>query len=412
MKENGGDVTLINARVATCEAGHDNDYGLLPDVWALVVVDGHIERLEPMATFSCSAGASYRDLGGKVVSPALIDCHTHLVFAGDRMAEWEMRLAGRSYAEISQAGGGILSTVAATRACGEDQLFRQASERLRGLVREGVACIEIKSGYGLTIKDELKVLRVIRRLQAAHEVEISPTLLAAHTIPPEFKADPDGYVDLICNEMIPHVAQEGLAEAVDVFCEPIAFSLEQCERIFGAAKQHGLAVKAHAEQLSYSGCARRAAQCGAWSVDHLEYLREEDIPELIKSGTVAVVLPGAFYALREKQPPPLSALRSAGLPMAIATDCNPGTSPFASLRLMMNLSCVLFGFSPAEALVGVTRHAAHALGRQGRIGTVSVGKEATLCVWDVQEPAAIACDLTRNPLVSVFRRGTEIGIID
>jgi imidazolonepropionase len=407
MSEQDGSVILINARVVTCEAGLGNEYGLLPGLWALVVKDGLIDRLESMATFTLASGESHLDLAGKLVSPCLIDCHTHLVFAGDRMVEWEMRLQGRSYSEIARAGGGILSTVRATRACSEDELFGQASERLRSLVSEGVACIEVKSGYGLTVKDEIRMLRVVRRLREEHDIEISPTLLAAHTVPAEFKGDPDGYVDLICNEMIPQVVEEGLAEAVDVFCEPIAFSLEQCERIFDAAARHGLALKAHAEQLSYSGCARRAAERGAWSVDHLEYLPEADIPSVVGTGTVAVVLPGAFYALREKQAPPIAAMRRAGLPIAVATDCNPGTSPFSSLRLMMNLSCVLFELSPAEALLGVTRHAAHALGRQSRLGTVSVGKEATLCVWDVQEPAGIACDLTRNPLVSVFRRGLE-----
>ena len=400
-------ITWINARIATCEAGHDNEYGLLPGLWALVVRRGLIERLEPMTNFVLPSEESYRDLVGKLVSPGLIDCHTHLVFGGDRVAEWEMRLQGRSYSEIAHAGGGILSTVRATRACSDDELLRQASERLRNLVSEGVVCVEVKSGYGLTMQDELRMLRIVKKLRDVHDIEISPTLLAAHTVPVEFKGDPDGYVDLICREMIPQVAREGLAEAVDVFCEPIAFSLEQCERIFETATRHGLAVKAHAEQLSYSGCARRAAEHGAWSVDHLEYLGEGDIAELVTRGTVAVVLPGAFYALREKQAPPIDAMRSAGLPVAIATDCNPGTSPFSSLRLMMNLACVLFGFSPAQALLGVTRYAAHALGRQARLGTVSVGKEATLCVWDVQEPAGIACDLTRNPLVSVFRRGLE-----
>lgn len=407
MREQGGNVTLINARIATCEAGHGNEYGLLPSRWALVVRDGRVDRLESMTTFRLASGESHQDLGGKLVSPALIDCHTHLVFAGDRMAEWEMRLQGLSYSEIARAGGGILSTVKATRACSEDELFEQTSERLRSLLSEGIACIEVKSGYGLTVKDEIRMLRVVRRLREEHDIELSPTLLAAHTVPVEFQGDPDGYVDLICNEMIPQVAEDGLAEAVDVFCEPIAFSLEQCERIFDAAARYNLAIKAHAEQLSYSGCARRAAERGAWSVDHLEYLPEADVPTLVGAGTVAVVLPGAFYALREKQAPPIAAMQRAALPVAIATDCNPGTSPFSSLRLMMNLSCVLFGFSPAEALLGVTRHAAHALGRQDRLGTVSVGKEATLCVWDVQEPAAIACDLTRNPLVSTWRRGVE-----
>jgi imidazolonepropionase len=398
--------TLINARIASCE-NNGSDYGLLPGLWAIVIHDGRIAKLTPMEVFAPIDGAISRDLQGRLVTPGLIDCHTHLVFGGDRVAEWELRLQGKTYAEIAQAGGGILVTVEATRRCSEDELYEQALRRLRAIASEGVTCVEIKSGYGLTIEDELKSLRVIRRLKDVGVCEVSATLLAAHTVPPEYNGRPDEYVTLICEEIIPQVAQHGLAEAVDVFCEPIAFSLVQCERIFASARKNGLATKAHAEQLSYSGCARKAAEQGAWSVDHIEYLPGADCSVLKSNNTVAVVLPGAFYALREKQSPPIAELRRAGVSIALATDCNPGTSPFTSIRWMMNLGCTVFGLSPAESLVAVTREAARALGRYERLGTVSVGKDATLCVWDTQQPAAIISDLTRNPLWCVILRGEE-----
>jgi imidazolonepropionase len=380
---------------------------LLPDLWAIVIRDGKIDQLTPMEAFKPSSGVIQKDVAGRLITPGLIDCHTHLVFGGDRVSEWEMRLQGRSYTEIAKAGGGILSTVEATRRCSEDQLFEQALRRLKAIASEGVTCVEIKSGYGLTLDDELKSLRVIQRLKASKVCEVSPTLLAAHTVPVEYKSDPEGYVTLVCDTIIPRVALEGLAEAIDVFCEPIAFSLAQCERIFESARKYGLAVKAHAEQLSYTGCAKCAAQFGAWSVDHIEYLPASDIEALKVAKTVAVVLPGAFYALREKQAPPIAELRRAGVPIALATDCNPGTSPFASLRLMMNLSCVVFGLTPAEALHAVTREAAVALGRGDRLGTITLGKDATMCVWDTKQPAAIISDLTHNPLHCVIIQGEE-----
>lgn len=405
MSGRSGRLSLINARVVTCESRSDDPYGLVPELSALCINNGLIDQVVPMSGLPCSVEGECVDLGGKLVTPGLIDCHTHLVFAGDRSAEWDMRLRGRSYQDIARAGGGIISTVNATRAASEDELFDLARSRLISLAKEGVTCVEIKSGYGLTLVDELKLLRVVKRLRNERIAEISATLLAAHTVPPEFKGNPDGYVRLIEEEILPHVAEQGLAEAVDVFCEPIAFSLSQCERIFAAASRHGLAVKAHAEQLSYSGCALMAASHKAWSVDHLEYLAEVDAERLAATTTVATLLPGAFYALKETKVPPIQALRRAGVPMAVATDCNPGTSPFTSLRMMMNLACVLFGMTPAEAFLGVTRHAAQALGRDDRLGTISPGKEATVCVWDVHNPVSLVSDLSRNPLSSVYVRG-------
>lgn len=398
---------LANARIATFDPGVSADYGLLDGLHAVEMRGSTIGAITPMGIFVPGKDVTVIDVGGKLITPGFIDCHTHIVFGGNRSTEWEMRLKGKSYTEIAQAGGGILSTVSATRACSEDELFESALKRIRVMAREGVTCIEIKSGYGLSLEEELKLLRVVKRLKRENIVDLSATLLAAHTVPPEFTGDADGYVSLICDTLLPQVVSEGLAEAVDVFCEPIAFSLAQCERVFDAAQRHGLKIKAHAEQLSYTGSARCAAQRGAWSVDHIEHLPPADVPALKAAGTVAVLLPGAFYALRETKRPPIEALRSAGVPMAVATDCNPGTSPFTSIRMMLNLSCILFSLSPVEALTGVTRSAAQALGRLETTGTVSVGKEATVCVWDVQEPASLVSDLTTDPLVRVFIRGEE-----
>jgi imidazolonepropionase len=345
------------------------------------------------------------DCGGKWVTPGFVDCHTHLVWGGSRAAEWEMRLSGVSYAEIARRGGGILSTVRATRATSEDELFAAAVPRLRALMAEGVTCVEIKSGYGLTTADELKMLRVARRLGESFPVEVSPTLLAAHAVPPEYAGRADDYVSLIVDEIIPAAAAEKLVEAVDVFCEHIAFSVEQCERIFAAARRHGLAVKGHVEQLSNLGGAEVVARHRGWSADHLEYLDDCGVKALAEAGTVAVLLPGAYYFLRERQKPPVEALRAAGVRMAVGTDLNPGTSPFASLRLAMNQACVLFGLTPTEALDGVTKWAALALGRAGRLGALAPGMKADFLVWDVANPAEIVCHLGVTPLVQRVVRG-------
>jgi imidazolonepropionase len=343
-----------------------------------------------------------------LITPGLIDCHTHLVWAGTRAADWEARLSGTPYTEIARRGGGILSTVRHTRAASEDEMRRRALPRLRALMAEGVTCVEVKSGYGLTVADELKMLRAARSAAAEAGIEASLTLLAAHAVPPEYAGRADDYVSLIVEEMIPAVAEEKLAEAVDVFCETIAFTPAQCERVFEAAVARGLAVKGHVEQLSLSRGAELVARYRGWSADHLEYLDDAGVKALAQSGTVAVLLPGAFYFLREKQPPPVAQLRAAGVPMAVASDLNPGTSPFASPRLAMNMASVLYGLTPEEALLGMTRHAARALGRQGRLGSILAGMQADLLLWDVEHPAEVVCALGPSPLAARVVRGRRV----
>lgn len=356
-----------------------------------VLIDGAlIEQVCPNDAFDESAAGDAQECGrGGVMTPGLIDCHTHLVFGGNRADEFEARLQGVSYADIARAGGGILSTVRATRAASENELIGLAAPRLEALIADGVTTIEIKSGYGLTVVDELKMLRVARRLGEQLPVHVVTTLLGAHTVPPEFQNDSDGYIDLVCNQMIPAAAAEGLADAVDVFCETIAFSVAQCERVFAAAKAHGLPTKIHAEQLSNMGGAMAAAGSGALSADHVEHLDAAGVAALREAGTVAVLLPGAFLTLRDTQAPPIQALRDAGVPMAVATDGNPGTSPMFQATLMLNLACTLFRLTPAEALAGMTAHAARALGQRDR-GRIAPGALADLCVWDIDTPAELA----------------------
>ncbi|UTM55955.1 imidazolonepropionase [Photobacterium sp. CCB-ST2H9] len=325
-----------------------------------------------------------------LVTPGFIDCHTHLVFAGNRANEFEQRLNGVPYEDIAKAGGGILSTVRATREATEDELFDSAMERLAGLKRDGVTTVEIKSGYGLTSEDELKMLRVARRIGEQADIKVSTTLLAAHALPPEFAGRSDAYIDLVCDEIIPAAAQENLADAVDVFCEGIGFSPAQCERVFNAAIKHGLMIKGHTEQLSNLGGSALAAEMGAKSVDHIEYLDEAGVEALAKHNTVATLLPGAFYFLRETQQPPVALLREKGVPMAISTDFNPGTSPIASLKTMMNMACTFFRLTPEECLRGVTANAAQALGRSETCGQIREGMAADLALWRVGSPAELS----------------------
>ena len=347
------------------------------------------------------------DCEGRWLTPGLIDCHTHLVHAGNRAREFEMRLAGRTYEEIARAGGGIVSTVAATRAASEEDLVREALPRLQALVDEGVTVVEIKSGYGLDLEGELKMLRAARRLGELLPVTVRTTLLALHALPAEYRGRADEYVDFACRELIPAAAAAGLADAVDGFCERIAFTPAQTERAFAAARAHGLPVKLHAEQLSNQRGAELAARYGALSADHLEYVDEPGVAAMAASGTVAVLLPGAFFFLREKQLPPVELLRKHRVPIAIATDNNPGTSPYASLLLMLNMACTCFALTPEEALAGVTRHAARALGMQATHGTLEVGKAADAVLWNVEEPAELAYSFGAHRPHAIFRAGHE-----
>lgn len=338
------------------------------------------------------------DCEGRWVTPGLIDPHTHLVFAGDRGAEWEMRRAGASYEEIARAGGGIVSTMKATRAAGEAELVRAALPRLDALVAEGVTTVEIKSGYGLTLEDELKMLRVARALGRERRATVRTTFLGAHALPPEFAGDRDGYIDHVCGRMIPAVAEAGLADAVDAFCEGVGFTAAQTRRVFEAARAHGLPVKLHAEQLSNQNGAALAAEFGALSADHLEHLDDGGVAAMARAGVVATLLPGAFYFMRETKRPPVAALRAAGVPMALATDCNPGTSPLTSILLAMNMGATLFDMTVDECLAGVTREAARALGLLGETGTLETGKRCDLAIWDVERPAELVYRMGFNPL--------------
>ncbi|MHA3902236.1 imidazolonepropionase [Castellaniella sp. WN] len=349
--------------------------------------------------------APRHDLGGALVTPGLVDCHTHLVHGGQRADEFALRLAGAGYEEIARQGGGIVSSVRATRAAGEDVLFQQALGRLDALRAEGVTAIEIKSGYGLDLDTERKMLRVARRLGRARPVTVRTTFLGAHALPPEYAGRADDYIDLVCGTMLPALDDEGLVDAVDVFCEGIGFSLAQSERVLQAATRRGLPVKMHAEQLSPMGGAALAARYGALSADHLEWLDEAGAQAMRRAGMVAVLLPGAYYFLRDTHQPPIELLRRQGVPMALATDCNPGTSPATSLLLMMNMACTLFRMTVAEALDGVTRHAADALGCAGVSGRLAVGHPADFAVWDVDSPAELAYWMGLPRCRQVVRQG-------
>jgi imidazolonepropionase len=398
------DALWTNARVATLAGGR---YAAISP-GAIAASAGRIAWVGPAAALPGAPEKLARevhDLDGRWVTPGLVDCHTHLVYAGDRSHEFELRLQGASYEEIARAGGGIVSTVAATRDASEHSLFDVSSRRLERLLGEGVTTIEIKSGYGLRTDAELKQLRVARRLGESAPVAVRATFLGAHAVPPELEGRTDDYVALVCDEMLPAVAAAGLADAVDAFCEGIAFSPEQTSRVFERAQSLGLPVKLHADQLSDLGGAALAARFGALSADHLEYTSEAGVRAMAQAGTVAVLLPGAFYFLRETKLPPVQALRDAGVPIAISTDCNPGSSPLTSILLTMNMACTLFRLTPEEALAGATCHAARALGLTDTHGTLAPGKVCDLAVWDVAEPAALAYAMGANPCVGVVNAG-------
>ena len=343
--------------------------------------------------------------GGALVTPGLVDCHTHLVYGGQRANEFALRLAGASYEDVARAGGGIVATVRATREASEDALFDSSSARLACLLAEGLCAVEIKSGYGLALAHERKQLRVARRLGEAHGVMVRTTFLGAHALPPEYAGRSGDYIDLVCREMLPALAAEGLVDSVDVFCERIAFSLAETERVFQAAQALGLPVKLHAEQLSDMGGAALAARYGALSCDHIEHLSQAGIDAMRAAGSVAVLLPGAYYTLRDTQLPPIEALRAAGVPMAVATDHNPGTSPCLSLLLMLNMACTLFRLTLPEAIAGVTTHAARALGLSATHGAIAVGMPANFVLWDVAEAAELAYWFGQRPVRTVVRQG-------
>lgn len=391
------DTVWTHARLATMAPDAAEPYGAIA-AGLIAARDGRIlwagarqdaPRFDARETVDC---------GGRWITPGLIDCHTHLVYGGDRAHEFELRLQGASYEEIARAGGGILSTVKATRAASEAELFASADRRLAALMAEGVTTVEIKSGYGLEQQAELKQLTVARRLGRERPVSVRTTFLGAHAVPPEFSGRSSDYVDLVTGPMLNAVAAQGLADAVDIFCEGIAFSPEETARVFVAAKAKGLPVKIHAEQLSNLGGAKLAAEHGALSADHLEYLDEAGVVAMAEAGTVAVILPGAFYFLRETKVPPIELLRRHKVPIALATDANPGSSPLTSPLLVLNMACTLFRLTPEEALAGLTRHAAKALGMQDEIGTLQAGKRCDLAIWEIERPAELAYRIGFNPL--------------
>jgi imidazolonepropionase len=374
------------------------------------VAGGRIAWVGPRRALPHETADAVHDAGGRWITPGLVDCHTHIVHGGERSREFELRLEGASYAAIAEAGGGIVSTVAETRAAGEDALFHSAARRIADLRAEGVTTIEIKSGYGLDRDCEMKMLRIARRLGVALPITVKTSFLGAHALPAEYDGRAGDYIDFVCRQVMPAVLGEGLADAVDGFCETIGFTLAETEQVFHAARDLGLPVKLHAEQLSDQGGARLAAAHGALSADHLEFLSDDGVRAMADAGTVAVLLPGAFYFLRETQLPPLDGFREHGVPMAIATDANPGSSPVSSILLMINMACTLFRMTPEEALAGVTRNGALALGLGDSHGTLEVGKAADFVLWDIEQPAALAYRIGANPCYRVVQDGAEVDI--
>lgn len=393
-----------NCQIVTMAEGR---YNLIKEA-SLITGDGKLLWLGEDAGRPDIAVDEHKDLQGRLVTPGLIDCHTHSVFGGDRSQEFEMRLNGATYADIAAAGGGIASTVKATREASEQQLLESALRRINALRKDGITTLEVKSGYGLSLEDERKMLRVIRQLGQSLPLTLHSTCLAAHALPPEFKGRSDEFIAEICDSWLPALHAEGLVDAVDAFCEHLAFSVAQVERVFIKARELGLPVKLHAEQLSLLHGAGLAARYNALSADHLEYLCEEDIALMAEHGTTAVVLPGAFYFLRETKKPPIELLRQYQVPMAISSDLNPGTSPVLSLRLMMNMACTLFGLTPEEALAGVTLHAARALGVSDTAGSLEPGKEANFVAWEIDHPAELSYWLGGTLSKQVIYQGKEV----
>lgn len=397
------DVIWRNVRLATMDPERNTPYGLV-EGHALIVRQGKIRDIVPESSLYLTHDNTF-DMQGRLITPGLIDCHTHLVFGGNRAGEWEQRLNGVSYQQISAQGGGINATVSATRSASDEQLLHLAHQRMEQLIKEGVTLLEIKSGYGLDLQTEEKILRVAAALAAENIIEISPTLLAAHATPAEYRDDPDGYITLVCETILPQLWEQGLFETVDLFCESVGFSLAQSERVFQAAQALGIPIKGHVEQLSLLGGAQLVSRYHGLSADHIEYLDEAGVAAMSQSGTVGVLLPGAFYFLKEQQRPPVALLRQYQVPMAVATDFNPGTSPFISLHWAMNMACVQFGLTPEEAWAGVTRHAARALGRHTTHGQLKAGFVADFVVWDATLPVEILYEPGRNPLYQRVFKG-------
>lgn len=394
---------LRNATVATMQPGAP--YGLIRNA-VVAVQDGRVRWVGPAGDLPADMSGPAEDMQGRLITPGLIDCHTHVVFGGNRAAEFEMRLNGASYEEVARAGGGIVSTVRATRATDDDALLIDALRRVDTLLAEGVTAIEVKSGYGLDIETELKMLRVAREIKEARDVRVRTSFLGAHAIPEEYAGRPDAYIADVCLPALDAAAEAGLVDAVDGFCEGIAFTPGQIEPVFARAAALGLPVKLHAEQLSHMGGTQLAARYGALSADHVEYADDADAKALADAGSVAVILPGAFYTIRETKAPPIDAFRKHYVPMALATDCNPGSSPLTSLLLTMNMGCTLFRMTPEEALAGVTRNAARALGLND-CGVVAPGMRADLAIWDVEVPAELAYRIGFNPLYRRIFEGAE-----
>jgi imidazolonepropionase len=397
------DLLLTDARIATMRAGTE-PYGVIDDA-ALAIADGKLAWLGPVAELPDTSYTTKKSLEGRWLTPALIDCHTHLVFAGNRATEFEARLNGATYAEIAKSGGGIMSTVRATRDASQATLTKASERRLLSLRKEGVATIEIKSGYGLDLDTEIRMLEVGKVLAKANDVSVTTTFLGVHAIPPDYVGRNADYVQLVCDEVLPAVSERGLADAVDAYCEGIAFQPDEIRTLFECATQLGMPVKLHADQLSDTGGAALAAEFNALSADHLEYTSESGVRALAEAGSVAVLLPGAFLTLRESQLPPLDALRDHGVAMAVATDCNPGTSPLCSLRSAMSLASTLFRLTPEECLAGVTREAARALGLENDRGTLEVGKRADIAVWDIDHPSELSYWLGLNQLSQLYVNG-------
>ena len=387
---------LNNCQIATM-LSNGTPYGLIKDAMVVLNKDRIVWTGRAVDSPDRYHDAEHINLGGRLITPALIDCHTHVVFAGDRAREFEMRLNGASYEQVARAGGGIVSTVTATRAATQEALIAEALPRVDALIAEGVSMIEIKSGYGLSEEAELKMLRAARQIAQQRDIHITTTYLGAHAVPPEYAGREDAYIDDVCIPTLRLAHAQGLVDAVDAFCEGIAFQPSQVARVFDAARALGLPIKIHAEQLSNLGGAKMATHFGALSADHIEYLDAEGVAAMAQAGTVAVILPGAFYTLRETQAPPITALRDSAVPMALASDCNPGSSPMTSLLLVMNMACTLFRLTPEEALCGVTRNAAKALGMTDR-GQIVTGARADLAVWNVQHPAELSYRIGFNPL--------------